>query len=83
MDMLREFIVAHPILAASLSSLWGAVVIDLVSFTKSKDPGSFFMQFKPTVALWKYAQAFIGGFLGNVVVAAGAGAVVGLVVWGL
>lgn len=72
LDTVRSFIIANPILAASLSSLWGAVLVDLVSFVKSKDPGDFFGQFSFTVALWKYAQALVAGLIGNMAVAGGA-----------
>lgn len=81
MEELRAFITAHPILATSLSSLWGAVVIDLVAFSKSKEPGSFFSTFGIKVALWRYVQAFVAGFIGNATIAAGASAVGLLVIY--
>ena len=83
MDTLRSVIVANPILAASLSSLWGAIVIDLMAFSKTKEPGSFLSQFGLKVALLRYLQALVAGFVGNVMIAGAAGAVVGLLVWGL
>lgn len=79
LDQVRAFIVANPILAAALSSLWAAVVVDLTTFVKAKEPGDFFGQFSITVALWRYAQALVSGFLGNVVVA-GAGTALGVAV---
>lgn len=82
LDRLTAFITANPLLATALSSLWGAVVIDLIAFTKTKEPGAFVSQFNVSVALWRYLQAFIGGFLGNVVVA-GATSLVALYLAGL
>lgn len=84
MEGLREFITANPILAASLSSLWGAIVIDLIAFRSSKEPGSFIETFSLKVAALRYLQAFIGGFVGNAAVAGVVGAVGGataLVLW--
>lgn len=84
MDALRHFISTNPLLAASLSSLWGAVLIDLMSFRASKEPGNFLAQFNVRVAGARYLQAFIGGFVGNAVtvgLVAGAGAVTALAIW--
>lgn len=81
MDFVRAFIVENPILAASLSSLWGAVLIDLVSFSKAKAPGDFFGQFNMSVALWRYVQSFVGGFVGNAVIAGAAAGTVSLVLY--
>lgn len=81
LDLVRSFIVAHPILAASLSSLWGAVLIDLLAFRATKDPGSFFATFSWKVAGWRYLQAFIGGFVGNAAIAGAVGTVTALIVW--
>jgi len=81
MEVLRAFIIAHPVLATSLSSLWGAIVIDLVAFSKTKEPGTFFSTFGIKVALWRYVQAAVAGFVGNATIAAGAGAVVGLAIY--
>lgn len=72
LQTLRAFITANPILAAATSSLWGAMLVDVIVFLRSKTPGDFFGQFNPKLALWRYAQALVGGFLGNAVVAAGA-----------
>ena len=80
MDQLREFISTNPILAASLSSLWGAVVIDLWAFQRAKEPGAWVKGFQWQIALWRYAQALVGGFLGNLVLAGGAG-VIALMWW--
>lgn len=77
METLRAFIVANPILAASLSSLWGAVLIDLTTFVRSKSPGDFFGQFAWQIAAWRYVQAIVAGFIGNVAIA-GAGTLVAL-----
>jgi hypothetical protein len=74
MDALTSFITAHPILAATLSSLWGAMAVDLIAFTKAKEPGDFFGQFSFKVAAWRYAQSSVAGFLGNVAVAGVLGA---------
>lgn len=82
MDALREFISSNPILAASLSSLWGAVLIDLMSFRSSKEPGNFFQQFNVRIAVLRYLQSFIGGFVGNAVIAgAASGVATGLALW--
>ena len=73
MDTIRDFIIAHPILATSLSSVWGAILLDLMAFRDSKEPGNFWGQFSFRTALVRYAQAFVAGFVGNAaVVAAGA-----------
>ena len=85
LDAVRTFIVGHPILAASLSSVWGAVLVDLLAFRGSKDPGGFFQTFSFKVAGWRYLQAFVGGFVGNLAVTGAigaAGAVTALIVWG-
>ena len=82
MDFLRDFITANPILAASLSSLWGAIVIDLMAFSKTKEPGPFLSQFGLKVAALRYLQALVAGFVGNMMIAGAAGAVVGLLIWG-
>lgn len=82
-ETLTQFIVSHPILAASLSSVWGAVLVDLLAFKSSKEPGDFLGQFSWKVAGLRYLQAFVGGFIGNTITAGvivGAGAV-GLVLW--
>lgn len=81
MDTLREFIVTHPILAASLSSLWGAVLIDLMAFRASKEPGSFVAQFDLKVAGFRYLQALVGGFVGNAAIAGATATVVAVVAW--
>lgn len=81
MDTLRDFITANPILAASLSSLWGAVVVDLLAFSKSKDPGPFLQTFSVKIAALRYLQAFVGGLIGNTIVATAAGAVALTIVW--
>ena len=80
MDQFNEFVRANPFLATALSSLWGAVVIDLMAFSKSKDPGPFLTTFSLKVAGLRYLQSFVGGLVGNLVVAAGAGAVAGVVI---
>lgn len=79
-DTMRAFIAAHPILAAALSSLWGAIVIDLMAFLKWKswdDAHSFDVR----LALLRYTQSLVGGFVGTLAVATG-GAAVGLIVIG-
>lgn len=70
LDTMRAFIVAHPIVATALGQLWGAVLIDLMAFSKSKEPGSFFGTFSFSVAGWRYLQALVGGFIGNFAIAA-------------
>lgn len=80
LDTMRTFIMAHPILAASLSSLWGAIAIDLFAFVQAKAPGDFFGQFGWSVAGWRYLQALVAGFMGNAIVAGGA-SVVALTLW--
>jgi hypothetical protein len=75
METLRQFIEGNPILAATLASLWGAIVVDLFAFASSKEPGSFFSTFSFKVAGWRYLQATVAGFLGNFAIAAGASAV--------
>lgn len=81
MDQLSTWIQAHPLLATALSSLWGAVLLDLVTFTRAKEPGDFFGQFSVRVAGFKYLQALVAGFIGNFAVAGAAGAMIGLVLW--
>lgn len=83
LEPVRLFIAGHPILAASLSSVWGAIVIDLMAFKGSKDPGGFFQTFSVRIALLRYLQAFVGGFLGNaaVVGAIGAAGAVAVFLW--
>lgn len=66
---LRTFISANPILAATLASLWGAVLIDLTSFAATKEPGSFVATFSLKTACLRYAQALVAGFIGNFAVA--------------
>ena len=78
---MQAFISAHPILATSLSSLWGAVLIDVFQFAKSKGPGEFFAQFSWRVAAWRYLQGFVAGFVGNFAVA-GARTLIALMIWG-
>lgn len=80
LDVLRMFIITHPIVAAALSSLWGAVLVDLIAFVKAKQPGDFFGQFSFKLALFRYGQALVGGFLGNALIA-GATAVIALWLW--
>ena len=83
MDMVMDFISAHPFLVAILSPVWGAIVIDAMAFAKTKEPGDWLAQFNVKLALTRYLQAFVGGIAGNFVVAgavAGAGAVA-LVLW--
>lgn len=80
LDVLRMFIITHPIVAAALSSLWGAVLVDLIAFIKAKQPGDFFGQFSIQLALFRYGQALVGGFIGNAVIA-GATTVIALWLW--
>ena len=68
LDTARLFIVENPLLAAALASLYGAICIDLVAFFSSKEPGSWLKQFDVRVAGWRYAQSFMGVFLGTTVV---------------
>jgi hypothetical protein len=85
MDLLTNFIAAHPLLTAILSPVWGAMVIDLLAFVKAKEPGDWWGQFRVKVALGRYLQAFVGGIVGNIALAGtvgAAGAVVALIVWG-
>ena len=81
-DGLRAFITANPILAASLASLWGAVLVDLTAFVSSKAPGDFWGQFNFQTAGWRYGQALVAGFIGNFLVA-GAGTLIALTLWWL
>lgn len=83
LDHVRAFIMANPLLAASLSSLWGAIVVDLMTFIRSKTPGDFFGQFNPKIAVWRYTQAVVSGFLGNVAFAgvASSAVVVAVYLW--
>jgi len=83
LDQMRAFITANPILAASLASLWGAILLDLVAFARSKAPGDFFQQFSWQVAAWKYAQSLVAGFVGNFVLAGGSALVTGLLIWSI
>lgn len=80
MDGIRTFITANPMVAIALSGLWGAMLIDVLSFLKSKTPGEFFAQFSPSVALWRYAQGIVGALVGTTALAAGA-TVVTLLIW--
>lgn len=79
---LRTFIVTYPILAASLSSLWGAIVVDLLAFTKARSLAEFEMSWSAKVAGFRYAQALVSGFIGNVAIAGAASVLtVALVYW--
>lgn len=71
LDLMRLFVASHPLLALALANVWGAVLVDLAVFAKAKTPGDFFGQWRPSVALWRYAQSFVGGFLGTALVAGG------------
>lgn len=82
MNSLGTFIAAHPLVIALLSPVWGAVLIDLMAFSKSKDPGPFLQTFSWKIAFLRYLQAFIGGLVGNIAIATGA-SVVGIVIWRL
>lgn len=85
MDFMRAWITGHPILATTLNSVFGAIVIDLIAFRNSKDPGSWIGQFDLKVAGLRYLQALVGGFVGNATIAAlvggGAVAATALVYW--
>jgi len=82
METLRAFIIANPLLATVLSTLWAAIIIDLTTFANSKAPGEFFTQFSFKVAFWRYAQAIVSGFIGTALVAGG-GAALALLLWSL
>jgi hypothetical protein len=78
------WIAGHPLLSICLGNLSGAILMDLAAFKNSKDPGGFFATFSWKIAGWRYLQSFVGGIVGNTVVAgalAGAGAVTGLLIW--
>lgn len=82
MTTIRAFIIAHPFLAVALSNVWGAIVIDMVAFVGSKEPGAWVHQFKIDLALYRYLQGFLGGVVGTAITA-GTGAALGLLVWSL
>lgn len=60
-----QAVLAYPLVRATVTGLTGAVVIDLIAFVRYKDPTQARAAFDWRIALFRYAQGAVGGFLGG------------------